>query len=60
MNKRIKKKFAYKQYMKDIFSGYEQMLQNKSMDRLVFHYLKEETVLSRDEQGQIHFLTKDA
>ncbi|MDH6364189.1 hypothetical protein M2139_001174 [Enterococcus sp. PF1-24] len=59
MNKRLKKKFAYKKYMRDIFNGYETMLQDESVNQLTFTYLKENTILSRDKDGQIHFLTKD-
>lgn len=59
MKKRLKKKKAYKKYMHDIFNGYEKMLQNKEIDEQTFTYLREKTVLSRDNKGQIHFLTKD-
>lgn len=59
MNKRLKKKKAYKQYMKDIFEGYETMLENPEMTELRFSYLKEETILKRDENQQIRFRTYD-
>lgn len=59
MNKRIRKKKAYKQYIQDIFTGYEQMLSNSELSELRFSYLKEETVLKRDEKNQIRFRTYD-
>ncbi|KAF1305625.1 hypothetical protein IV487_00005 [Enterococcus saccharolyticus] len=59
MKKRLKKKKAYKQYMKDIFEGYESMLENPELNELTFRYLKEETTLSRDEKKQIRFRTRD-
>ncbi|MHC5267844.1 hypothetical protein ACYSNO_01460 [Enterococcus sp. LJL98] len=59
MNKRIRKKKAYKQYIQDIFTGYEQMLSNTELSELSFRYLKEETVLKRDEKNQIRFRTYD-
>lgn len=60
MNKRQKKKQAYKHYIRNIFEGYEKMVSQKDLDRLEFHYLGEETVIYRDEEGQIHFLSRDA
>lgn len=60
MNKRQKKKQAYKHYIRNIFEGYEKMVGQKDLDRLEFHYLGEETVIYRDEEGQIHFLSRDA
>lgn len=60
MKKRLKKKRIYKTYMQDIFKGYEKMLLDESISELSFHYLKEKTILSRDSQGAIHFVTKDA
>lgn len=59
MNKRQKKKKAYKQYIKDIFSGYEKMLEDPEVGELRFSYLKEETVLNRDEKQRIHFTSRD-
>lgn len=59
MNKRQKKKQAYKHYIRDIFEGYEQMVSQKELDRLEFRYLGEETVIYRDNEGQIHFLSRD-
>lgn len=59
MNKRIRKKKAYKQYIQDIFTGYEQMLSNNELNELKFSYLKEETILKRDEKNQIRFRTYD-
>ena len=59
MKKRMRKKKAYKQYIHDIFTGYEQMLSNPDLNELRFTYLKEETRLTRDEQKQIHFLIHD-
>ncbi|MHC5373638.1 hypothetical protein ACYSNU_07525 [Enterococcus sp. LJL120] len=59
MKKRLKKKVAYKAYIRNIFEGYEKMLQDASIPELTFTYLKEKTILSRDDQGAIHFLTKD-
>lgn len=59
MKKRLKKKKAYKQYIKDIFEGYEAMLENPELEELKFNYLKEETVLTRDENRQIRFRTHD-
>ena len=55
MKKRLKKKQAYKQYIKDIFTGYESMLENPEIEELKFSYLKEETVLKR-EKRTINFL----
>lgn len=59
MNKRQRKKYAYKKYIKDIFEGYEKMLEDTSIEQLKFSYLKEETSLSRDEKGQIRFRSYD-
>jgi hypothetical protein len=59
VKKRQKKKQAYKNYIQAIFEGYETMLENPDVQELVFTYLKEETRLTRDEQKQIHFLTRD-
>ncbi|WP_207940504.1 hypothetical protein DOK78_001992 [Enterococcus sp. DIV2402] len=59
MKKRLKKKQAYKQYIKDIFEGYESMLENPELEELKFNYLKEETILKRDENRQIRFKTHD-
>lgn len=59
MKKRQRKKQAYKQYIRDIFEGYEKMVANQDVDRMEFHYLKEETVIYRDQEQQIHFLTRD-
>lgn len=59
MNKRLRKKHAYKKYIKDIFEGYEKMLEDTSIAELKFSYLKEETHLSRDDKGQIRFRTYD-
>lgn len=58
MKKRLKKK-AYKQYIKDIFEGYESMLENPELEELKFNYLKEETILKRDENRRIRFKTHD-
>ncbi|MGM0124307.1 hypothetical protein IGI37_001684 [Enterococcus sp. AZ194] len=59
MNKRLKKKKAYKKYIRDIFIGYETMLENPSLDELIFQYLNEETILKRDDKRQIRFITHD-
>ena len=59
MKKRLKKKKAYKQYIKEIFEGYESMLENTDLEELKFSYLKEETILKRDENKQIRFTTHD-
>lgn len=59
MKKRMRKKKAYKQYIQDIFTGYEQMLSNSEISELKFSYLKEETILKRDEENQIRFRTYD-
>lgn len=59
MKKRMRKKKAYKQYIHDIFTGYEQMLSKPDLNELRFTYLKEETVLKRDEENQIRFRTYD-
>ena len=59
MKKRLKKKKAYKNYIRYIFKGYEEMLENPEIKELRFEYLKEETILSRDDKQQIRFRTKD-
>jgi hypothetical protein len=59
MKKRLKKKVAYKKYIRDIFTGYEKMLENPELKELVFTYLKEETSLTRDDNQQIHFTTRE-
>lgn len=59
MKKRLRKKKAYKKYIQDIFKGYESMLENPELKELTFSYLKEETVLKRDENAQIRFRTFD-
>ncbi|HCE12108.1 MULTISPECIES: hypothetical protein [unclassified Enterococcus] len=59
MKKRIKKKKAYKKYIQDIFTGYEDMLENPELSEKKFVYLKEETILKRDENNQIRFRTID-
>ena len=59
MNKRQRKKQAYKQYIRAIFEGYETMLEDNSIKDLHFSYLKEVTYLERDDQGKIHFTTKE-
>ncbi|WP_291291654.1 hypothetical protein [Enterococcus sp.] len=59
MKKRIKKKKVYKKYIQDIFTGYEEMLENPDLKEKTFSYLKEETVLKRDENNQIRFRTRD-
>lgn len=59
MKKRIKKKKAYKNYIQDIFTGYEDMLENPELMEKKFVYLKEETILKRDENNQIRFRTID-
>ena len=41
------------------FKGYEEMLENPEINELRFEYLKEETILSRDDKQQIRFRTKD-
>ena len=56
--KRIKKKKPIKVYQ-DIFTGYEEMLENPELKERSFSYLKEETVLRRDENDQIRFRTRD-
>ena len=38
---------------------YEEMLENPEINELRFEYLKEETILSRDDKQQIRFRTKD-
>ncbi|OTN76604.1 hypothetical protein A5886_001682 [Enterococcus sp. 8G7_MSG3316] len=59
MKKRIKKKKAYKKYIQDIFTGYEEMLENPELSEKKFAYLKEETILKRDGNDQIRFRTID-
>ena len=59
MKKRQKKKTAYKQYIRSIFTGYEKMLENTDLEEMKFTYLNEETQLSRDENQRIHFTTRD-
>ncbi|GGI64769.1 hypothetical protein ACFQOY_13520 [Enterococcus alcedinis] len=59
MKKRLRKKKAYKQYIQDIFLGYEKMLENPELKELTFSYLKETTVLKRDDNQQIRFRTFD-
>ena len=59
MNKRQRKKQAYKQYIRAIFEGYETMLEDNSIKELHFSYLKETTYLERDDQDKIHFTTKE-
>ncbi|GAA2905004.1 hypothetical protein P7H00_05420 [Enterococcus pseudoavium] len=59
MNKRQRKKRVYKQYIRAIFEGYEQMLEDPSIKELQFSYLKETTYLERDAQDKIHFTTKE-
>ena len=59
MKKRQKKKYAYKQYIRSIFTGYEKMLENTDLEELKFSYLNEETLLTRDENQRIHFTTRD-
>lgn len=60
MKKRLKKKKDYKKYIKDIFEGYEAMLENPEINELKFSYLKEETILKRDDERNIRFRTRDA
>ncbi|HIZ53380.1 hypothetical protein ACWOEJ_00285 [Enterococcus eurekensis] len=59
MKKRLRKKKIYKKYIQDIFKGYESMLENPELKELEFSYLKETTVLKRDENQQIRFRTFD-
>lgn len=59
MKKRQRKKQAYKQYIRDIFEGYESMITHPEKEKLAFTYLKEETLIYRDENQQIRFLTRD-
>lgn len=59
MKKRLRKKKVYKKYIQDIFKGYESMLENPALEELTFSYLKETTVLKRDENQQIRFRTFD-
>lgn len=59
MNKRQRKKAAYKNYIRSIFEGYEKMLEDVSIKELRFEYLKEVTMLSRDAEEKIHFLTTE-
>ncbi|ASZ07596.1 MULTISPECIES: hypothetical protein [Enterococcus] len=59
MKKRQKKKNAYKNYIRSIFTGYEKMLGNPELGELRLSYLNEETLLTRDEQQRIHFTTRE-
>ena len=59
MNKRQRKKQAYKQYIRAIFEGYETMLEDNSITELNFSSLKEVTYLERDDHGKIHFTTTE-
>lgn len=59
MKKRQKKKNAYKQYIRSIFTGYEHMLEDSELNELKFSNLNEETLLTRDENQRIHFTTRD-
>lgn len=59
MKKRQRKKQAYKKYIRDIFEGYESMVANPKIEKLEFGYLNEETVIYRDQDQQIHFLSRD-
>lgn len=59
MNKRQRKKQTYKKYIREIFAGYEKMIADKTIQELQFSYLKETTFLTRDNEGVIHFLTKE-
>ncbi|HLQ39353.1 MAG TPA: hypothetical protein VK118_00120 [Tetragenococcus sp.] len=59
MNRRIKKKKAYRKYIQDIFAGYETMLLDEKLQSLTFTYAKEETILRRDKENKIHFLSRD-
>lgn len=59
MKKRQKKKNAYKQYIRSIFTGYEHMLEDSELNELKFSYLNEETLLTRDKNQRIHFTTRD-
>lgn len=59
MKKRQKKKNAYKNYIRSIFTGYEKMLENPELGELRLSYLNEETLLTRDEQQRIHFTTRE-
>ena len=56
--KNVSKEKAYKKYIQDIFTGYEEMLENPELKERSFSYLKEETVLRRDENDQIRFRTR--
>ncbi|KAF1300085.1 MULTISPECIES: hypothetical protein [Enterococcus] len=59
MNKRLKKKQAYKNYIHAIFNGYEKMILESELKELKFQYLNEETIIYRDEENLIRFLTRD-
>ncbi|MFC0361212.1 hypothetical protein [Enterococcus canintestini] len=59
MKKRLKKKHAYKKYIHDIFTGYEKMISEPELEQLTFSYLNEETIIYRDEDKRIRFLTRD-
>lgn len=59
MKKRLKKKHAYKKYIHDIFTGYEEMISTPNLEKLTFSYLNEETVIYRDEEKRIRFLSRD-
>ena len=41
MKKRLKKKKAYKNYIRSIFKGEEEMLETPEINELRFEYLKE-------------------
>ena len=45
MKKRIKRKKAYKKYIKTYSTGYEENVGNPELKERSFSYLKEETVL---------------
>lgn len=60
MKKRLKKKQAYKKYIRDIFEGYEKMIAEPDLEKLEFSHLKEETIIYRDnDKNVIRFLTRD-
>ncbi|BCA85679.1 hypothetical protein EsVE80_12020 [Enterococcus saigonensis] len=59
MKKRLKKKNAYKKYIHDIFNGYEEMISTPDLEKLTFSYLNEETIIYRDDEKKIRFLTRD-
>ena len=52
-------KIQDEKYIQDIFKGYESTLENPELKELEFSYLKETTVLKRDENQQIRFRTFD-